>query len=168
MTDVIFYRGPDGEGFYIHKNLALGHRRLSIIDLNTGDQPMFNDDNSIALIFNGEIYNYIELREELNFFDYCFKTNSNTEPIIKAYQHWGIEYMSNADKDIKLHHFERKTILRKTIGLKLPWAILHAPKRGFVVPIREWFKEDSFTEILYNFEKTIPYLNKNKISKSQK
>src|ERR1035437_9423609 len=91
MTDIISYRGPDGEGFYIHNNLAFGHRRLSIIDLNTGDQPMFSDDNSIAIIFNGEIYNYIELREELKKLGYRFKTNSDTEVIIKAYQHWGIE-----------------------------------------------------------------------------
>jgi asparagine synthase (glutamine-hydrolysing) len=91
MTDIISYRGPDGEGFYVHNNLAFGHRRLSIIDLSTGDQPMFSDDNSIALIFNGEIYNYIELREELKKIGYLFKTNSDTEVIIKAYQHWGIE-----------------------------------------------------------------------------
>ena len=91
MTDIISYRGPDGEGFYIHNNLALGHRRLSIIDLSTGDQPMFSDDNSIAIVFNGEIYNYIELREELKKLGYSFKTNSDTEVIIKAYQHWGVD-----------------------------------------------------------------------------
>jgi asparagine synthase (glutamine-hydrolysing) len=64
MTDIISYREPDGEGFYIHKNLALGHHRLSIIDMNTGDQPMFSDDKSVAIVFNGKIYNYIELKDE--------------------------------------------------------------------------------------------------------
>jgi asparagine synthase (glutamine-hydrolysing) len=91
MTDKIYYRGPDGEGFFVQNNLALGHRRLSIIDLSTGDQPMFSDDNSIVIVFNGEIYNYIELRDELRKFGFEFKTTSDTEVIIKAYEHWGIE-----------------------------------------------------------------------------
>lgn len=91
MTDTITYRGPDGEGFYVHENLAFGHRRLSIIDLETGDQPMFSDDSSIVLVFNGEIYNYIELREELKKAGYSFRTNSDTEVVVKSYQHWGIE-----------------------------------------------------------------------------
>ena len=91
MTDTISYRGPDGEGFYLHKNLALGHRRLSIIDLNTGTQPMFSEDKTLALVFNGEIYNYIELREELIKFGYVFRTASDSEVIILAYQKWGIE-----------------------------------------------------------------------------
>jgi asparagine synthase (glutamine-hydrolysing) len=89
MTDVIAHRGPDGEGFFIDKNLALGHRRLSIIDLSTGDQPMFSEDKSIALVFNGEIYNYIELRDELKSLGHTFRTTSDTEVIIHAYQQWG-------------------------------------------------------------------------------
>lgn len=91
MTDIIFHRGPDGEGFYINNNIALGHRRLSIIDLNTGGQPMFNNDKSVALVFNGEIYNYIELREELRTLGHHFKTNSDTEVILCAYEQWGID-----------------------------------------------------------------------------
>ena len=91
MTDAISYRGPDGFGYYNHANIALGHRRLSIIDLSTGDQPMFSDDKNIILVFNGEIYNYIELREELVKLGYHFKTTSDTEVIITAYQHWGID-----------------------------------------------------------------------------
>ena len=66
MTDKIVHRGPDAEGFYVDDNIALGHRRLSIIDLNSGDQPIYNEDKSIVVIFNGEIYNYVELRDELN------------------------------------------------------------------------------------------------------
>jgi len=91
MTDIISHRGPDGEGYYLHNNLAFGHRRLSIIDLSTGGQPMFNEDESLALIFNGEIYNYIELREELQQLGQRFKTTSDSEVIIKAYQQWGID-----------------------------------------------------------------------------
>jgi len=91
ITDVISHRGPDGEGFFVKDNVALGHRRLSIIDLSTGDQPMFNDDKSIAIVFNGEIYNYIELRAELQDLGYKFRTTSDTEVIIRAYEHWGFE-----------------------------------------------------------------------------
>jgi asparagine synthase (glutamine-hydrolysing) len=91
MTDIIRHRGPDREGYYINKNIGLGHRRLSIIDINTGDQPMFNDDKSIALVLNGEIYNYIELRDELIKLGYHFKTTSDTEVVIRAYEEWGID-----------------------------------------------------------------------------
>ena len=91
MTDIITYRGPDAEGHFVKNNVALGHRRLSIIDLNTGDQPMYNDDKTITLVFNGEIYNYIELREELKNLGYVFRTTSDTEVIIKAYEQWGID-----------------------------------------------------------------------------
>lgn len=91
MTDCIAYRGPDGEGFYLKDNLALGHRRLSIIDLSTGDQPMFSDDGKIVLVFNGEIYNYIELKEELIQLGHHFKTHSDTEVLIKSYEQWGYD-----------------------------------------------------------------------------
>jgi len=89
MTDIIGHRGPDDEGFFIEKNIGLGHRRLSIIDLETGDQPMFSDDKQKVLVFNGEIYNYIELRAELKKKGYQFRTNSDTEIVIKAYEAWG-------------------------------------------------------------------------------
>ncbi len=91
MTDIIRHRGPDGEGFFMEKNIGLGHRRLSIIDLKTGDQPMFSDDGQKVLVFNGEIYNYIELREELKKKGYQFRTDSDTEVVIKAYEEWGYE-----------------------------------------------------------------------------
>lgn len=91
MTDVIAYRGPDGEGHYVKNNIGLGHRRLSIIDLTTGNQPMYSNDKSVVLAYNGEIYNYIELKEELIHLGYQFRTSSDTEVIIKAYEHWGID-----------------------------------------------------------------------------
>jgi asparagine synthase (glutamine-hydrolysing) len=91
MTDQLTHRGPDGSGYFISNNIGLGHRRLAIIDLHSGDQPQFNEDKSIAIVFNGEIYNYIEVREELKGKGYRFHTNSDTEVIIKAYEHWGIK-----------------------------------------------------------------------------
>lgn len=91
MTDCISYRGPDAEGAFVSGNLALGHRRLSIIDMTTGAQPMYSEDGKKVLVFNGEIYNYIELREELIASGYAFTTNSDTEVIIKAYEAWGYD-----------------------------------------------------------------------------
>ncbi|MBD0852594.1 asparagine synthase (glutamine-hydrolyzing) [Maribacter arenosus] len=89
MADTISYRGPDGEGFFIDSFVGLAHRRLSIIDLGSGDQPMFNEKKTISIVFNGEIYNYIELKEELKKLGHSFVTSSDTEVIIKAYEQWG-------------------------------------------------------------------------------
>ena len=93
MADKIAHRGPDGEGFYLSNNdkmpVALGHRRLSIIDLNEGDQPIFNEDKSLVIVFNGEIYNFKQLREELINANHRFSTNSDTEVIIHGYEQWG-------------------------------------------------------------------------------
>jgi len=91
MTDIISHRGPDGEGFYVERNIALGHRRLSIIDLSSGDQPMKSQNGNLILTFNGEIYNYIELKNELISLGHKFYTSSDTEVIIKAYEQWGYD-----------------------------------------------------------------------------
>jgi len=86
MTDVLAHRGPDDEGLYLKEEIGLGHRRLSIIDLYTGKQPMSNEDNSIWIIFNGEIYNYRELREEIKAKGHILRTTSDTEVIIHLYE----------------------------------------------------------------------------------
>jgi len=92
MTDVLSHRGPDDRGTNILGNIGLGHRRLSILDLSAaGHQPMANEDKSIWIIFNGEIYNYKDYLPELKSKGYQFKSNSDTEVIIHAYQEWGIE-----------------------------------------------------------------------------
>jgi asparagine synthase (glutamine-hydrolysing) len=91
MNAVIAHRGPDGEGFYLKKNVALGHRRLAIIDLITGEQPMYSEDHKTILVFNGEIYNYLELKEELILLGNKFTTTSDTEVIINAYRTWGVD-----------------------------------------------------------------------------
>lgn len=91
MTDRIEHRGPDAEGFFIDSKAALGHRRLSIIDLSTGDQPIYNENKDIAIVFNGEIYNYVELREELKKKKHKFVTSSDTEVLVHGYEEWGHE-----------------------------------------------------------------------------
>ena len=90
MADIIYHRGPDDEGYYIHQNVGLAFRRLSIIDLNTGHQPLSNHDDSIYIVFNGEIYNYLEHRETLKRKGYIFKTATDTEVILHLYEEYGI------------------------------------------------------------------------------
>jgi asparagine synthase (glutamine-hydrolysing) len=82
MTDSIVHRGPDDEGFYLKGPLGLGFRRLSIIDLQGGHQPMADHDRNVWLVFNGEIYNFWEIRKELENFGHIFRTNSDTEVIM--------------------------------------------------------------------------------------
>jgi asparagine synthase (glutamine-hydrolysing) len=91
MTDSIRHRGPDDEGFYIQQNVGLGFRRLSIIDLSTGHQPIANEDESIWIIFNGEIYNYQELHDDLIGKGHVFKTKSDTETIVHLYEQYGTD-----------------------------------------------------------------------------
>ena len=87
MLSVLEHRGPDGWGYYISPEIAMGQTRLSIVDLSTGDQPMITKDN--VIIFNGEIYNYIEIREELRKNGIVFNTTSDTEVFLKAYEYYG-------------------------------------------------------------------------------
>ena len=90
MTGAVRHRGPDGSGAYFGDGVALGHRRLSIIDLAGGSQPIENEDGTVQVVFNGEIYNFIELREELLAKGHVFKTRSDTEVIVHGYEEWGL------------------------------------------------------------------------------
>lgn len=92
MTDLLSHRGPDDRGVHLEGNLALGHRRLSIIDLETGHQPMSDGGGQIWLVVNGEIYNYKSLRRRLKSYGHRFKTNSDSEVIIHAYEQWGLSF----------------------------------------------------------------------------
>ena len=89
MCEVIRHRGPDDEGLHVESGVGLGMRRLSIIDLSTGHQPIHNEDETVWLVFNGEIYNYRELRTELEGHGHRFYTSSDTETIVHAYEQWG-------------------------------------------------------------------------------
>jgi asparagine synthase (glutamine-hydrolysing) len=89
MSKMIIHRGPDGEGYFVDDTVALAHRRLSIIDLAGGAQPIYNEDGSKVIIFNGEIYNYKELKEDLIKKGHIFKTSSDTEVILHGYEEYG-------------------------------------------------------------------------------
>jgi asparagine synthase (glutamine-hydrolysing) len=89
MNETQHHRGPDAGGLHLEPGIGLGHRRLSIIDLSTGQQPLFNEDGSVVVIFNGEIYNYQELIPELTGLGHRFRTRSDTEVIVHAWEQWG-------------------------------------------------------------------------------
>ena len=100
LADLLAHRGPDGSGHWLastddgRHQVGLGHRRLSIIDIDGGVQPMWSNDKSLCLIFNGEIYNYIELRDELRTLGHIFRTESDTEVLLAAYRQWGVTALS--------------------------------------------------------------------------
>src|SRR5438128_6630652 len=90
MTDALAHRGPDGEGFYSDAFVALGHRRLAIIDLSSaGHQPMVSRDGHVVLSYNGEIYNFQELRAELERLGHQFRSKTDSEVVLNAWHQWG-------------------------------------------------------------------------------
>ena len=102
MTERLAHRGPDGDGLYIQPGIGLGHRRLAIIDLAGGAQPMATDDNSLVLTFNGEIYNFQSIRRELEGKGVHFATQSDTEVLLKAYGYWGGRLCSPTSRHVCL------------------------------------------------------------------
>ncbi len=94
MLEIIAHRGPDGAKQITHNNYTLGHRRLAIIDLNTGDQPIYNEDETLCIVFNGEIYNFKELRQELMAKGHIFSTQTDTEVILHGFEEYGTTFFS--------------------------------------------------------------------------
>jgi asparagine synthase (glutamine-hydrolysing) len=122
MNEELVHRGPDDEGYYFKDNIGLAFRRLSIIDLNTGNQPIHNEDKSIRIVFNGEIYNYVELREDLIKQGHSFYTKSDTEVIVHLYEEYGADFPLhlNGMYGIALWDEKTKTLLlvRDRPGIK--------------------------------------------------
>ncbi|HVD93003.1 MAG TPA: asparagine synthase (glutamine-hydrolyzing) [Vicinamibacterales bacterium] len=166
MTDAVTHRGPDAAGYHLAPGLGLGHRRLSIIDLSTGDQPLSNEDGTIWTVFNGEIYNFAEVRAELIAHGHRFRTGSDTEVIVHGYEQWGER---SVDKFRGMFAFavwdstrRRLMLARDRVGVK-PLYYAELPGRGIVfgselkalledpdVP-RDWRPEaiDAFLTLLY-------------------
>ncbi len=123
MTQTLVHRGPDDEGYYIAGPLGFGFRRLSIIDLGGGHQPMSDREESVWVIFNGEIYNFPELRRELEGYGHVFRTNSDTEVIIHGYKQWGDEVLNRLNGMFGLAIWDvrkqRLVLARDPFGIKL-------------------------------------------------
>lgn len=118
----LFHRGPDGEGFYFENNLGLLNRRLAIIDILGGDQPIYNEDKSVVVVYNGEIYNYLDLKAELINCGHVFLTESDTEVIVHGYEEWGTKCFDKFNGMFAIALYDKaknKTILvRDHFGIK--------------------------------------------------
>ncbi len=121
MTATMVHRGPDDEGYFDDRDVALGMRRLSIIDLETGGQPIATEDDRLIVIFNGEIFNYRELRRELQTMGHRFRTNGDTEVIGHAYEQWGLEALRRLNGMFGLAIWDR--VARKLVVARDPFGV---------------------------------------------
>ncbi len=123
MTDAIVHRGPDGEGQHIDKNVGLGHRRLSIIDLSSaGRQPMCTEDGRVLLTYNGEVYNFQELRAELQAMGFRFNSRSDSEVVLQAFAAWGVDALPRLNGMFAFAAYDRRAgkvyLARDRFGVK--------------------------------------------------
>ena len=136
MTTALAHRGPDGDGFHIEPGIGLGHRRLAVIDLAGGGQPMANEDGSVVIVFNGEIYNFAELRPELQALGHVFRSDhSDTETILHAWESWGPDCLQRLNGMFAFALWDRARgqlfLARDRLGKK-PLYHAHTPDGGFV------------------------------------
>ena len=140
MTGVLAHRGPDGDGFYRDANLGLGHRRLSIIDLDGGAQPIFNEDRSVVTVFNGEVFNYRELTEELIGLGHVFTTRSDTETLVHLYEQYGLDMLHRLRGMFAFALADRRTdtvyLVRDRFGIKPLYYHVHNGTLLFASEIR--------------------------------
>jgi len=122
MAGVIAHRGPDDEGFYIHRNIGIAVRRLSIIDIAGGHQPMVNEDNTVAVVFNGEIYNYLTIRKDLEARGHVFKTRCDTEVLVHLYEEYGRDMVEHLNGMFAFALYDQKQgqlfLARDRLGIK--------------------------------------------------
>lgn len=153
MTNAIAHRGPDGEGQYVDGALALGHRRLAIIDLSpAGHQPMFSRDERFIISYNGEVYNYKELRRELETYGHSFKSNTDTEVVLTAYAHWGSAAVSKFNGMFAFAIWDRKEkilfIARDRYGIKPLYYSLQGETFSFASEQKALFTLPDFKRML--------------------
>lgn len=108
MTEALVHRGPDSSGYFVDENIGLGFRRLSIIDLQTGDQPLFNEDRSLVLFCNGEIYNYRELRDELTRKGHALRTETDVEVLVHLYEEHGPDFLNKLNGQFAFVIYDRR------------------------------------------------------------
>ncbi|MGZ6229240.1 MAG: asparagine synthase (glutamine-hydrolyzing) [Syntrophales bacterium] len=147
MADSMYHRGPDDEGTYISGNVGLGHRRLSIIDLNRGKQPISNEDGTVWIVFNGEIYNYQDLRETLIQRDHKFKTDTDTEVIVHAYEEFGEDCVKRLRGMFAFAIWDDRNqallIARDRVGIKPLYYYLSAGQLVFASEMRAILQDSS-------------------------
>uniref|UniRef100_UPI004057804D asparagine synthase (glutamine-hydrolyzing) n=1 Tax=Candidatus Electrothrix sp. TaxID=2170559 RepID=UPI004057804D len=162
MTDTLEHRGPDQQGHFCSDEMSLGFRRLSIIDLSdNGRQPMFNEDNTIALVFNGEIYNFQELRKELKSKGHVFHSKADSEVILHGYEEWGTKVMHRLRGMFAfgLYDMPRKRLLlvRDRIGIKPLYYTYKDGRLLFASEIKA-ILEDPQVERRVNYQAMYDYL----------
>jgi asparagine synthase (glutamine-hydrolysing) len=146
MAGALHHRGPDEFGVYRDRAIGLAHARLSIIDLATGQQPLANEDETLWTVFNGEIFNYVELRSELLARGHRFRTQSDTEVIVHAYEEWGDEAFArfNGQYAIALWDAERQKLVlaRDRVGVRPLYVCAHAGRLYFASEVKAIFAAD--------------------------
>lgn len=144
MCDIISHRGPDDFGYYYGDNIMLGHRRLSIIDLEGGRQPIHNEDETIWIIFNGEIYNFKELRKNLEEKGHTFYTSTDTEVIVHLYEEFGIKFVEKLNGMFAFALWDSNTssllLIRDRLGIKPLYYTLKDNKLLFSSEIKSLLK----------------------------
>ena len=122
MTRALVHRGPDDEGFLLQPGVGLGHRRLSIIDLATGHQPLCNEDEKVWVVFNGEIFNYVELRKDLEKRSHRFRTHSDTETLVHLYEEYGLDFVQHLNGQFAIALWDatlrRLVLARDRVGIR--------------------------------------------------
>ncbi len=161
MADIISHRGPDDEGYYIDGNIGLAHKRLSIIDLKTGHQPMSNEDGTVWIVLNGEIYNYLELRQELLSKGHDFRTNSDTEVIIHLYEEYGTRCVEKLNGMFAFSLWDKKKgrlfAARDRLGIKPLYYYFDSQSFVFASEIKALLKCEHVSR-LPNYEGITDYL----------
>ena len=145
MGDSIVHRGPDGHGYFTGGPVGLAHRRLSLIDVSSGAQPMFNEDSSIVVVFNGEIYNHLELRSVLESRGHIFRTHSDTEVILHAYEEYGLSFPTHLTGMFALALWDMKqrrlVLTRDRVGIKPLYYTVHNGQLLFASEIKALLTE---------------------------
>lgn len=162
MAMALAHRGPDGDGIWVSDTAALGHRRLAIIDLEGGQQPLFNEDRTVAVVFNGEIYNYRELRAQLVSAGHRFRTESDTEVLVHGYEQWGEELVDHLRGMFAFAVRDERSrtllLVRDRLGVKsLYWHRSAAGRLVFASEIKALFADPGVPRAL-NHDRLAEYL----------
>lgn len=169
MNNVVIHRGPDDSGVYTHNEIGLGHRRLSIIDLSkAGQQPLCNEDGSIWLVFNGEIYNYVELIPELKSKGHIFKSKTDSEVIIHAYEEWGMDCVHRFNGMFGFavwdNNRKRLVLARDRLGVKPLYYTIDNNGIVFASEIKSILKHPSFQNPSADYKAVYDYVNEGYLS----